>query len=146
MKKYSLLFLTFVGLNIFFAQLSYAQHFPLGTWSTIDDETGEVKSHILIFEKNGKQYGKVIKVMREGINHPCDKCEGARKDQPVLGMVIIENMTHKDGHWQGGRVLFPKEGKWYNLKYWLEPGNADKLVVRGYLGPFYRTQYWQRVK
>lgn len=119
---------------------------PLGTWLTTDDQTGEVKSHIRIFEKEGKQFGQVIKVTRQSLNHLCDKCDGERRNKPILDMVIIENMTFYDGYWQGGRVLFPKQGKWYNLKYWLQSGNTNLLVVRGYLGPFYRTQYWRRVE
>lgn len=127
-------------------QTHYTPASPLGIWMTTDDQTGEVKSHIQIYEHEGRQFGKVIKALRASVNHPCNKCEGERKNQPILGMVIIENMMFKDGYWQGGRVLFPKQGKWYPLKYWLQPGDPNRLVVRGSLGPFYRTQYWQRVE
>lgn len=118
----------------------------VGTWLSTDDETGEEKSHIRIFEKDGKQFGQIVRVMRESLNHPCDKCEGERRNKPILGMVIIENMIFHEGYWQGGRVLFPKQGRWYKLKYWLKPGNPNELVVRGYIGPLYRTQYWRRVE
>lgn len=146
MKKYLLaLFLLplCAGLN---GQPTSASLSPLGVWRTTDDQTGEVKSHILIFEKDGKQFGQVIKVMRASLNHLCDKCEGVRKNQPVLGMVIIEDMVFRGGYWQGGQVLFPKQGRWYPLKYWLMNGNPNRLVVRGFLGPFYRTQFWDRVE
>lgn len=119
---------------------------PLGTWLTTDDETGVEKSHILIFEKDGKQFGKVTKALRKSVDHLCNKCDGERRNKPVLGMVIIENMAFQEGYWQGGRVLFPKQGRWYKLKYWLKPGNPNELVVRGYVGPLYRTQYWRRVE
>ena len=119
---------------------------PMGTWLTTDDQTGEEKSHIRIFEKDGKHFGQIVKVMRESLNHPCDKCDGERRNKPVLGMVIIENMAFREGHWQGGRVLFPRPGRWYKLKYWLKPGDSNVLVVRGYMGPVYRTQYWSRVE
>lgn len=127
---------------------AYAQpgHSPLGTWLTTDDETGEEKSHIQIYEHEGKQFGRIIRVMRESLNHLCDKCEGERRNQPVLGMVIIESMSLRDGHWQGGRVLYPRQGRWYKLKYWLKPGDPNTLVVRGSFGPVYRTQYWRRVE
>ena len=119
---------------------------PTGVWLTQDDETGEVKSQIRIYEKNGKQYGKIIKLMREDLNHLCTECNGYRKNKPVLGMVIIENMRLVDGHWQSGRVLYPRQGRWYKLKYWLQPNDPNTLVVRGYYGPFFRTQYWRRAK
>lgn len=146
MTKYLLPALFLVALHRLCAQSATQQPTPLGTWRTTDDQTGEVKSHILIFEKDGKQFGQVIKVMRPGINHLCDKCDGARHNQPVLGMVIIEDMVFREGYWQGGRVLFPKQGRWYPLKYWLQAGNPNRLVVRGSFGPFYRTQYWDRVE
>ncbi len=135
-----------VAVFSFASQSPPAQSTPIGTWLTIDDETGEAKSHIQIFEKDGKQFGKITKVMRSSLNHLCDQCEGERKNQPVLGMVIIEDMALKKGYWQGGRVLVPREGKWYRLNYWLKPGDSDRLVVRGYMGLFYRTQEWQRVR
>lgn len=117
----------------------------VGTWLTADDETGEAKSHIQIYEKNGKQYGKITKLLRESLNHPCDQCSGERKNKPMLDMVIIEDMELKNGYWQEGRILYPKQGKWYSLKYWLKEDNSNTLVVRGSFGPLYRTQYWQRV-
>lgn len=126
-------------------QISSELPTPLGTWQTADDETGEVKSHIRIYEKNGKQYGQITKLLRESLNHPCDQCTGERKNKPVLDMVIIEDMELKDGFWQRGRILYPKQGKWYSLKYWLKEDDANVLIVRGSFGPIYRTQYWKRV-
>lgn len=138
------LFTALLWTNLAMAQSAYISPSPLGTWLTIDDKTGEVKSHIRIYEKEGKQYGQIIKVTREDLNHLCDQCEGERKNKPMVGMVIIEDMVYGDGFWRGGRVLFPKQGKWFNLKYWLQPGDPNMLVLMGYYGPFYRTQRWKR--
>lgn len=129
-----------------FGQSSCGGPSPIGTWMTTDDETGEAKSHIQIYENEGKQQGRIVKLLRANLNHLCDQCQGERQNKPVLGMVIIENMQQIDGCWQRGRVLYPRQGKWYSLKYWLKEGDADTLVVRGFVGPFYRTQYWRRVK
>ncbi|MFK7923326.1 MAG: DUF2147 domain-containing protein, partial [Bacteroidia bacterium] len=38
---------------------------PVGKWKTIDDETNKPKSIVEIYEKDGKLYGKVIKLFRE---------------------------------------------------------------------------------
>lgn len=116
-----------------------------GTWKTKDDETGEAKSHIEIYESGGKLYGKVVKLLREKPDRLCEKCPGERKNQPVLNMIIMVNMVQKDGLWQSGDILDPEKGKWYRCKIWLKEGDSNTLVVRGYLGPFYRTQYWTRV-
>ena len=129
-----------------YSQTSSKSFSPVGVWLTTDDETGEAKSHIQIYEHSGMQYGKIIKLLRANLNHKCDQCTGDRKDQPMLGMVIIEDMALHNGCWQDGRVLYPRQGKWYNLKYWLKDGDANTLVVRGSFGPFFRTQYWHRVE
>lgn len=117
-----------------------------GTWKTKDDETGEAKSHVEIYEAGGKLYGKIVKLLRERPDRLCDKCPGERKNQPVLNMIILVNMIQKDGMWQSGDILDPEKGKWYRCKIWLKEGDPDTLVLRGYLGPFYRTQYWSREK
>ena len=122
-----------------------AQTSPLGTWLTTDDETGEAKSHIELYAVGDKIFGKISRLLRPSLNHNCDKCDGERKNQPVLGMVIIEDMQLSGGHWQHGRVLYPRQGKWYSLKFWLKDGDINTLAVRGSFGPFYRTQYWKRV-
>lgn len=117
-----------------------------GRWQTIDDETGEAKSIVELYQQNGQLYGKVTKVLsREGVapNPVCKKCEGAHKDQPIEGMVIIEGLTREpDGSWANGTILDPANGKTYRATIWLENG---ALKVRGYLGIFFRTQTWQRV-
>lgn len=117
-----------------------------GTWKTKDDETGEAKSHIQIYEAGGKVYGKVEKLLRANAPTHCEKCPDERKNQPLMGMILLVNMVKKDGMLQSGNILDPEKGKWYNCKMWLKEGDPNTLVVRGYLGPFYRTQYWTRVQ
>ena len=41
--------------------------------------------------------------------------------------------------YKGGTILDPEDGKVYKAEIWTEEG---KLKVRGYLGPFYKTQTW----
>lgn len=123
---------------------SFFAQSPLGTWKTIDDETGEAKSHVEVYEENGQLFGKVVKLLKSSPDRKCDKCPGDRKDKPVLQMVVLEKMQKKGGYWQSGRILDPEKGKWYTCSIWLKDGDPNVLVVRGYLGPFYRTQYWYR--
>ena len=127
-----------------FAALLQAQT-PIGVWKTIDDETGEAKSHVQVYEQNGQIFGKVVRLLKSAPDRKCDKCPGERKNQPVLNMVILENMKSKSGYWQSGRILDPEKGKWYGCNLWLKEGDSNVLIVRGYLGPFYRTQQWYRV-
>lgn len=141
MKK-SLLILFFAAA----AAISLQAQSVAGTWRTVDDETGEAKSHIELWEADGKLYGKIVKTLRKNAPVTCEKCPGERKNQPLIGMVIVVNMLQKGGLWQGGDILDPEKGKWYGCKMWLKEGDPNTLVVRGYLGPFYRTQTWTRVQ
>ncbi|TNE48797.1 MAG: DUF2147 domain-containing protein [Bacteroidetes bacterium] len=128
-----------------FAVLLPAQG-PVGTWKTIDDDTGEAKSYVEIYKQGNELYGKVVRLLKSSPDRKCDKCSGERKDKPILQMVILENMQIKEGYWQSGRILDPEKGKWYTCNFWLKDGDPNVLVVRGYIGPFYRTQYWYRIK
>ena len=120
----------------------------LGKWKTIDDETGKEKSIVEIYEQNGVLYGKIIQLFREPGEEPdpvCDKCEDDRKGQKIKGMVIIRDMKLKDGYYQGGTIIDPKNGRVYKCELWLQAGNPNKLELRGYWGWFYRTQTWVRI-
>ncbi len=117
-----------------------------GTWKTIDDDTNEAKSYVQLSESNGNLSGKIVKLLKSAPDKTCDNCPDARKGQPLMNMVILENMKLKDGYYQDGKILDPEKGKWYTCKMWLKEGDANVLVVRGYIGMFYRTQYWYRVQ
>lgn len=134
------IFLLFAGI-----QTGQAQSVT-GKWKTFDDETGDAKSIVEIYEKNGKIYGKIIEILEKGKeDKTCDKCKGSKKDKPVKGMVIIEGLSKDGDSWEDGTILDPRNGKEYKCRINLE--NSDKLKVRGYLGVSLlgRTQYWTRI-
>lgn len=122
---------------------------PVGLWKNIDDHTGKPKALIRISEGNGGELsGKIEKLFRapnEEQNPKCDKCEGALKDQPILGMTILTGMKLDGDEYNGGRILDPGNGKLYKSKMTLVDG-GKKLNVRGYIGmPMLgRTQTWLR--
>lgn len=118
-----------------------------GKWKTIDDRTGNPKAIIDIYEQEGKMYGKVVKIVEEGMeNSLCTKCEGDLKDKPVVGMRIIDAAEHDgDGVYKGDTLFDPQQAMTFRCKIWLNPDNSDELKVRGYLAFIYRTQTWIRV-
>lgn len=136
----------YIALFVFTLQMSFAQS-VVGKWKTIDDDTGEAKSIVEIYKKNGKVYGKVVDILdaskRDGL---CEKCKGNRKNKPVLGMQIIDGLTKDDDEYSDGKILDPEKGKEYTCKIWLDSSNKNKLYVRGYVAFFYRTQNWYRVQ
>ena len=113
-----------------------------GKWKTIDDNTGKPRSIVEITEKDGKAYGKILKLFREpgeDLDPICDDCTDYRKDKKVIGMTIITDMEKDGAEWEDGEILDPENGKVYDCKLWIEDG---KLKVRGYVAFFYRTQTW----
>ena len=129
---------------LFISVLCDAQHAIVGKWVTVDDATTEVKSVVEIFERQGKYFGRIIKVFsKENPDPVCDKCpaDDDRFNKKIVGMEIIRNMAAEDDEYVDGTILDPEVGKIYRCKLWLE---GSQLMVRGYLGPFYRTQTWRK--
>jgi uncharacterized protein (DUF2147 family) len=123
---------------------------PVGRWETIDDETGERKSIVAIWEENGRFFGKIESLFRqpdEDQDPVCDKCDGDRKDQRIIGMTILWDLRTDGNEYSGGHILDPNNGKTYRCKIAVEDGGA-KLKVRGFIGfsLLGRTQYWHRVE
>lgn len=119
----------------------------LGKWKTVDDETGETKAIVELYKENNQLFGKIVDILNEERkNALCSKCEGKLKDQPVLGMNIIDGFEEEDkGEFKGKRLTDPSKGLTVRGKIWLNPENPNQLMVRGYLAFFYRTQTWLRV-
>ena len=92
-------------------------------------------------------YGKIMKIYDETKkDNSCTKCdpEDARYNQKIIGMKIVMNLqkTGKN-EWSKGTILDPNNGKVYKCKMWVE---GNDLKLRGYIGPFYRTQTWHPIK
>jgi len=127
---------------------AWAQATPAGLWKTIDDETKQEKSLVRIADAGGVLSGKIERLLGSAKQDAkCDQCTDARKDQPVLGMTIIEGVKKNadEAYWDGGTILDPGNGKTYKVR--LTPKDGGKaLEVRGFIGPFYRNQQWIRVE
>ena len=98
-----------------------AQTSIVGKWKTIDENTGEEKSIVEITKRNGKIYGKVIKVFSSPGEDPdpaCDKCstDDPRFNKKVVGMVIIQDMLKDEEEFSGGTILDPKIGQVYRCR------------------------------
>ncbi|WP_374040897.1 DUF2147 domain-containing protein [Massilia sp. erpn] len=121
---------------------------PVGLWKNIDDVSGKPKALIRITETNGVLQGRIEKLFRaagEEQNPKCDKCQDARKDQPILGMVFMSGLKKDGNEYNDGEILDPDNGKVYRSKLKLADG-GKKLEVRGYIGvPMLgRSQTWLR--
>jgi uncharacterized protein (DUF2147 family) len=101
---------------------------------------------VRIEESSGVFSGRIIALLNaEDIDSVCEKCPDTRKGQPVLGLVIIDGVRRHLEVWDGGHILDPDNGTSYKVRLRLTD-NGAKLEVRGYYGPFFRTQVWIRAR
>lgn len=137
----------FIALGLLLAATAaQAQNTPVGLWKTTDEKTGQEKSLVRITDGGGVISGKVEKLLHPSKPNPtCEKCTDDRQGKPITGLTIIEGLRQDGDVWDGGKILDPENGKVYTVR--LKPIDGGKtLQVRGYLGPFYRTQTWSRIE
>jgi uncharacterized protein (DUF2147 family) len=120
-----------------------------GLWEQVDDNTGRPESWFKITERNGVYVGNLVKIFvkpGEDENWVCDRCEGAEKGAPVLGLALIKGMRRNGYSYENGTIMDPRDGSVYRALMRLSP-DGSKLEVRGYLGIslFGRTQVWNRL-
>lgn len=129
-----------------FATINLFAQDVTGKWKTIDDESGDAKSIVEIYKKDGKIYGKIIDLINpKKENAKCTECPGKDKNKPLTGLVIIRGLEKDGDEYNDGKILDPISGKLYKCYIALE--NPDLLKVRGYIGfaLLGRTQYWSRL-
>ena len=125
-----------------------AQQSPLGRWRSIDDSSGKPKALIEVYATtDGRLAAKIVQILdlKNGPNPLCDHCKGARRNKPMVGMVIAWGLKPDGGAWGDGRILDPENGKEYSVKM-TPAADGRTLEVRGFLGfaLLGRTQVWQR--
>lgn len=138
-------FISFVIVWVYGIGFLMAQN-PVGVWKTIDDETGKAKSWVEIYHSNDKYYGKIIKLLDAATTTVCDKCTGAQKGKPLVGMVILSDLKPYKDYWSSGNIFDPKSGNKYGCSVWFDNNDASKLKVRGkHWSGLYRDQTWYRI-
>jgi uncharacterized protein (DUF2147 family) len=119
---------------------------PAGLWQTFDDDTGKPAGLVRIEELDSEFLGTVVEVFSGATPNPiCKLCEGALKDQPIVGMTILRGLRREGNGFGGGTILDPDEGRTYHCTAKLLDGGR-RLELRGYVGlPLLgRTQIWVR--
>lgn len=131
-------------LAIILLSITAAGQTIIGQWETYDDKTKEKKAVIEIYKTNNIYFAKIVESFVGEKDAICETCKGTKKDKPIIGLVIIENIKKDGGEFNGGNILDPENGETY--KCYLKLINTNKLKVRGFLGfsLFGRTQYWRR--
>src|ERR1039458_10548767 len=70
---------------------------PIGLWKTIDDNTGSARAIVRIYEQDGKLFGRIERSFTPGAeNRVCGLCKEERKDQPIIGIILLRNLHSTD--------------------------------------------------
>ncbi len=116
-----------------------------GVWQSYD-KSGQPRSHIKLYEKDGKLFGRIVKIMSGTTPEICRGCPGEKNGKVTLDIDIIWDMEKHGDIWKDGKIINPEGGKIYGCKIWLQ--SANKLKIRGFLGSpiIGRTQVWDRAE
>jgi uncharacterized protein (DUF2147 family) len=121
---------------------------PAGWWQPIDDKTGKPLGLIRIYEQDGLFFGRVEPSSPDDDrSRRCSRCTDERRDQPVIGLLLIRNMRPQGDEYSGGDILDPDTGRVYGCKFRLTNGGRE-LIMRGFFGVslFGRSQTWRRTE
>ena len=123
---------------------SFSQRQIVGKWLS-EDKEGITE----IYEQAGQFYGKIVwlKKVNDDKGVPLKDTENLSpklRQRPLLGLIVINNLSYNNKEWSKGSVYDPKSGKTYTCKIWLS--NENTLNLRGYSGLFHSTEVWTRTK
>ena len=119
---------------------------PEGLWQPLDS-AGNPQGLIRIYRDRDAFFGRIeAGSPSDDRSRKCVRCTDERKDQPVVGLVLIRNMRPQGDEFGGGDILDPDTGKLYGCKFRLIDG-GQKMIMRGYFGVslFGQSQTWRRV-
>lgn len=150
MKKSGKVSFILVALLVLLPAMVAASPGVVGLWKTIDDETGDPKGVVAMYEYRGKIYGRVIcsfdesGVIEDDIYRQEKRSPYIEGNPPFSGLDIIWDMKKRGDRFIGGKIMDPgddegNEPAIYDCELWRE-GNS--LIVRGKILFFGRNQTW----
>ena len=150
-KKGIRLLLSIIVIGLIIPAALFAADDITGLWKTIDDETGNPKGVVAVYEYQGKIYGRVIASFDEEGEYIDDDMYRQINTSPYLvgdpafnALTIIWELRDKGKKWGGGKIMDPgdaeeKKPGIYDCEIWKE---GNKLIVRGKILFIGRNQTW----
>lgn len=137
-----------------------------GYWISVDDKTqARTAGWQVYIDRDGKLYGKIVSAPGVYPNTRATYCKESYRGFPVAGNVKqmavlntpwlfgLQQVKNKPGEWEKGNIIDPNDGNMYTGTIKFHPAgsrvggqvrNVDTLEMRGSIGPFGRSQYWQK--
>lgn len=144
MKARQLRYLLITGLFLILS------HYTVKGQNKANDIVGEwitntKGGHVLIYEREGKYYGK-LKLSADENAVDNKNTDPKLRTRKIMGMIMLNAFVF-DGEntWKNGTIYDPSQGKTYSCK--LSLNSTNELKVRGYIGLslFGRTDLWTRM-
>ena len=116
-----------------------------GVWIFTDHKDGLAKSHVHIYPKEDKLFGRIIEFLPAATLKTCVNCDDELKGKSLLDMDVIYDLVEKDGKWNG-RILDPEKNRKYACQISLK--DPKTLKIRVYFGAllFGKTLYWEKLQ
>lgn len=117
----------------------------LGEWYTTERD-----AKIEIYKEGSTYSGKVVWLEQPTENGKpildANNADKSKRNQPILGIKLIEGFKYKNGVWEEGKIYDPRNGKYYSST--IKKKNSDVLEVRGFVGfsMIGRTVEWYKAK
>ena len=124
--------------------ITFAQSTVSGYWKSIDDQTGEVTAYWKLEVMDNQLMGYLVNYPGMKPDNVCMECKGELQEffeKPISNTAWLKLSKNRDGIWEDGYIIDSGKGEKYKAKVWVEDGN---LMMRGYIGFFFRTQTWLR--
>ena len=105
------------------------------------------KLDVEIFKSNGKYSGKIIALgdFDEGQTTDINNPEKSKRGNPLLGMIIINNLEFDkdEKQWINGEMYGPEKGMVFNLK--ITEMREDEIEAVGSKYLFWKTLVWKKL-
>lgn len=137
-------FLSCIFLIVGNTSISNDPPIPEGTWLILDENTGEVRSEVKFYLKNGQLNAKLTKLVEGHRDAKCEDCPGEYRGKKLLEIDLIKGLEWTGEQWTGGKIIDVDEGKVYDCR--INHFDKEELEIRGYLKSplFGRTVRWER--
>ena len=126
----------------------------LGFYKTLDDRTGKAQTIVRLYQCDEYMCGRIVALFNEDgteiaetIRNPIKVAGNVPGNPKYDGLDIIWGMTwdERRSEFRNGRIMDPLSGRVYRSNIWWDSDDYNKLLVRGHVGPFGRTQVWRAV-
>lgn len=121
-----------------------------GHWRAIDAETETAYAVIEFVQAADGTFSGFVRTLLQGPEQPapaqtCDKCTGARKGAPVVGMEVIWNLRPDGERFVDGSVIDPDSGRIFRCRVRvIDRGERMDLTVYERFAIFGFTERWVR--